>query len=78
MNKPIEIGQNYAIANLLKYAKEVVTSDGRKFYQFPFWFEQLPGNFEFLIHPEMPEELSMFICKSGLGGDNPKPIQLEP
>ena len=74
MTKSIYIGQNYAIANLIKFAEKVVTEEGKTYYRFPCWFEQLPDNFEFVIHTEnsLPEDLSTFICKAGLGQPNPQ------
>ena len=77
MADAVHIGQNYALANLLEFAEEVVTEEGNKYYRFPCWFQLHPGNFEFSIHHKLPEDLSMFICKAGLGQPNPqvkKPI----
>ena len=72
MLKNRNIGQSFALANLTKFAEKVTTTEGRTYYRFPCWFEQLPGNFEFVVHEDLPEDLSKFIVKSGLGGDNPK------
>ena len=77
MIEPVNIGQNYGLANLSCYAEKVVTEKGNVYFRFPGWFQQLPGNFEFVIHTDMPEDLSKFICKAGLGGENPKPIKPE-
>jgi hypothetical protein len=68
---PVIIGQNFALANLMVYAERVFTKEGNIYYRFPCWFQQLP-NWEYIIHRTPPEDLSEFICRSGLGGDNPK------
>jgi hypothetical protein len=73
----VELGQNYALVNLFKYAAKVETKEGKVYYKFPFWFEQLPGNFEVVMHRDMPEDLSNFICKAGLGSNNPQIEQPE-
>lgn len=72
MEKKINIGQNHALAILTKYAEEVTTEEGNTYYRIPFWFQQHPGNFEFSICVEIPEDLSLFITKSGLGAPNPQ------
>ena len=54
MKEPINIGQNYGLANLVKYAERVETDDGNVYYHFPQWFQEIPGNFEFVIHTGMP------------------------
>jgi len=73
MIKSIHIGKSFALANLTKYAERVETSDGNVYYRFNGWFQQLPDDFEFILHLEdLPPDLSDFITKSGLGGDNPK------
>ena len=77
MKKPINIGQNYGLANLMKYAERVETEEGNVYYRFPVWFQEIPGNFEFVIHTDMPKDLSQFIVKSGLGGEHPKPTKLK-
>jgi len=61
------------LANLIKYAERIKTDDGNIYFHFPYWFQQIPGDFRFLIHDDLPEDLSQFITKSRLGGDNPKP-----
>jgi hypothetical protein len=77
MAESIDIGQNYSLAILLKYAAEVVTEEGNTYYKFPYWFQLHPGNFEFTIHRNLPEDLSQFITKAGLGGPNPRPKEPE-
>lgn len=72
MKGPIHIGQNIAVANLLEYAEKVVTEDGKEYYRFPYWFEKLEGNFEFVIHTTAPKDLSEFLTKAGLGEPNPQ------
>lgn len=70
MAKPIHIGKQVALVDLLKYAEEVVTEEGRRYYRFPRWFELLPEDSEFVIHQDdsVPEDLKMFITFHGLGG----------
>jgi hypothetical protein len=72
MTKPVDIGQNIALANLLEYAEQVVTEKGNAYYRFPCWFQLLPDNFEFRVHSVPPEDLSQFITKAGLGNPNPQ------
>lgn len=72
----IDIGQNYALKDLLDYAEMVVTERGNVYFRFPGWFEK-KGHGKFVIHTDTPEDLSQFITKSGLGGENPKPIKPE-
>lgn len=60
-----------AVSSLVKHASEVTTEEGNTYYKIPFWFQvSRDGTVTFLN--KMPEDLSMFVCKSGLGGDNPK------
>lgn len=66
------IGQSFALSNLVKLAEQVVTTEGNIYYRFPCWFQQLPGNFEFIAWFNPPEDLTQFITKAGLGGDNPQ------
>ena len=75
MSKEINISYWEPLANLVKYAERVETEAGNVYYRFPRWFHQLPDNLEFVIHTDIPEDLSQFIVKSGLGGDNPQPTK---
>jgi len=78
MSKPVDIGKSIPLALLLKeYAEEVVTTEGNMYYRLPYWFQQLPGNFEFVLHTDVPEDLVQFITKAGLGGDNPQIIKVK-
>lgn len=70
MATEIHIGQNCAIESLLRYAERVKTEDGNEYYRFPFWFQRIPGNFEFVIHTKEPADLTNFITHAGLGGDH--------
>ena len=76
MSEPRTILYWAPLEELLDYAQVIVTEEGKTYFQIPVWFEK-KGNGEFVIHTDMPEDLSQFICKSGLGGDNPKPIKSE-
>lgn len=72
MKEPIELGKSYGLANLVRFAERVVTEEGNIYYRFPCWFQELPGDFEFILHRDLPDDLSQFITKAGLGGDNPQ------
>jgi hypothetical protein len=71
MSGKVEIGQSYALANLIEFAESVITEQGNIYYHFPCWF-QLNPNFEFTIHRELPEDLTEYIVKAGLGNPNPQ------
>jgi hypothetical protein len=76
MTGPNNIGKNEVLDGLVKwYAERVVTKNGNVYYRFPVWFQHLPNTGEFVIHTDMPEDLSEFIVKSGLGGGHPKPTK---
>jgi len=76
MAKKINIGKSVAMANFVsKYAEKVVTPTGKEYYRFPYWFEKILDDFEFVMHVDIPEDLSECICKAGLGGDNPKIVK---
>jgi len=73
MSKSVDIGKSIPLALLLKkYAEKVVTPEGNTYYHIPHWFQQISGDFEFVMHVNLPEDLSQFIAKAGLGGDNPQ------
>ena len=72
MHEPVEIRRNIGLVNVLQFAEEVSTEEGNVYYRFPDWFQRLP-NGSFILHRDMPSDLGMFVTKSGLGGDNPKP-----
>jgi len=73
MASKIEIGKSVAMANFVsKYAEKMVTPEGKSYYRFPYWFEQIMDDFEFVMHIDIPKDLAECICKAGLGGDNPK------
>ena len=56
---------------LLEYAEGAVIEGDKTYFRFPVWFEKL-GKGKYAIHAEeLPEDLSEFITKAGLGGDNP-------
>ena len=70
MASKVEIGHTLEVANFIsKYAEKLVTPEGKEYYRFPFWFEKVLGDFEFVMHIDMPEDLSMCICKARLGGN---------
>jgi hypothetical protein len=71
MSEPKSILYWCQFENLLEYAEVVHTKEGRVYFRIPVWFEKM-GCGEFRIHEDMPEDLSQFITKAGLGGDNPQ------
>ncbi len=49
MANRVEIGKSVAMANFVsKYAEKVVTPEGKTYYRFPYWFEQIMDDFEFV------------------------------
>ena len=77
MSKPETIWHCDPFDALFEHAELVVTEDSNEYFRIPVWFQKM-GDGKFVIHTDkLPEDLSMFICKSGLGGDNPKPIKPE-
>ena len=71
MRAPVEMGKNIALANFLdKYAEKVITADGSVYYRFIDWFQQLDRGF--VMHLDLPNDLSEFIVKAGLGNPNPQ------
>jgi len=77
MNQPTDIGESMCLTDLMKYAERIVTEEGNTYFRFPNWFQQIPGDFRFIVHTELPEDLDKFITKAGLGGDNPQPKNLK-
>ena len=56
---------------LMKCAERVPAKNGNIYYHLPCWFEEVgPG--ELVLHLKNPEDLTEFITKAGLGGDNPQ------
>ena len=74
MSEPRTILYWAPLEDLLDMAEVVITEEGNTYFKIPAWFEK-KGHGEFVIHTDMPEDLSQFITKSGLGGDNPKPTK---
>ena len=59
------------VSSLVKHASEVTTEEGNTYYKIPYWF-QVSGDGEVTFLSKMPEDLSMFVCKAGLGSNNPQ------
>ena len=58
------------------FASVVETDEGNTYMEIPFWIQK-KANGVYEVHPEMPNDLSKFITKARLGGDNPQPIKAE-
>jgi hypothetical protein len=54
------------VSYLLKHASEITTKEGNTYHKIPFWFEVSPDG-SVVFHHAMPEDLSEFVCKAGLG-----------
>jgi len=69
MTKPNKILYWTKLIDLIDEFGEVIeTEDGGTYFRIPVWFESL-GHGEYTVHTDkLPEDLSMFICKAGLGG----------
>ena len=73
MASKVEIGKSFAMANFVsKYAEKIVTPAGKEYYRFPHWFEKVLDDFEFVMHIDLPDDLSECLCKAGMGGENVK------
>jgi hypothetical protein len=60
------------ILDILKeFGSVIETQEGNVYAEIPFWMEIKNG--EVILHTSMPEDLSQFLAKAGLGGDNPQP-----
>lgn len=70
MGKPVDIQWYYQAEDLLEFAEKVETPEGNSYYRLPQWF-QVNGR-HYVMHSELPEDLSEFLTKAALGGDNPK------
>jgi len=57
---------------LIKCACKVETNEGNTYYKIPYWFEISDDGEDIIVHGNMPEDLSNYVTKAGLGGDNPK------
>ena len=72
----IRFRREYLLKDVFRFwADIVVTSEGNTYAKIPFWFEI--QNDGIVLHETMPEDLSEFVTKAGLGGDNPQIIKPE-
>ena len=76
MSKEINIKWKPEYGNLFQYAEKVNTQEGNKYLKLPFWIQKLP-NGDFILYEEPPKDLSQFLTKAGLGGDNPQPKKVK-
>jgi hypothetical protein len=60
------------ISVLVKHASEVTTEEENTYYKIPHWFQITPDGNDIVFHGRMPDDLSEFICKAGLGQPNPQ------
>lgn len=58
---------------LKRYGAQVHTIEKGVYFKIPYWFE-VKKNGAITLHTKTPEDLSMFLAKAGLGGDNPQII----
>lgn len=59
-----------------RFAYTIKTKEGNVYYRWPQWFQEMPdGNL--VMCKIMPDDLSDFICKAGLGQPNPQIIKGE-
>jgi len=71
MEKTVNVNENTPLKYLFLYADKVTTPEGNTYYFLPVWFKQ--KGCWFSVHlKDLPEDLSEFICKAGLGQPNPQ------
>lgn len=58
------------LKDFLHFADFVHTEQGNDYFRVPFWIQQ--DNGVLVLHKEIPEDLSQFLAKAGLGGGNPQ------
>lgn len=77
MIKEIKITEKATLTQVVyRFGTRVETVEGNRYYEVPFWFKPTADGWV-LYGKELPEDLQQFICKAGLGGDNPKPKKVE-
>jgi len=74
MAKEIHICKDTPLHCLLAYADRVETEEGNIYYKLPIWFKK-EGSWFSVYGEDVPEDLSMFITKAGLGKLNPQIIK---
>ena len=57
-----------------KFAYTIKTKEGNVYYRWPQWFQEQPDG-SLVMCKTMPDDLSDFICRAGLGAPNPQIIR---
>lgn len=61
-----------SITALIKCSKEVTTDQGNTYYKMSHWFQVSPDGEDIIVYGKMPDDLSEFIVRAGLGQPNPQ------
>lgn len=76
MSKEIKIVEISTLTQIIyRFGTRVETAEGNHYYEIPFWFKPTAEGW-ILYGAKLPEDLSQFITKAGLGGDNPQPKEV--
>ena len=70
MSKKIHMVDQTPLKDFLRFAECIHTDQGNVYCRVPFWIQEKNGLL--VLHGEMPEDLSQFIAKAGLGNPNPQ------
>lgn len=77
MSKEINIVEISTLTEIIyRFGTRVTTVEGNDYYEIPFWFKPAIEGW-ILYGAELPEDLSEFITKAGLGGSNPQPKKVK-
>jgi hypothetical protein len=77
MPEEIKIAEISTLTQIIyRFGTRVETEDGNHYYEIPFWFKPTVEGWV-LYGAELPEDLSQFIAKAGLGQPNPQPKKVE-
>ena len=73
-----KLGKQIQLISLLgKYAEIIHTDEGKTYYQFPGYFEIIPGDFHVVLHNDkFPEDLGITLAHINLGRPYPPDIPL--
>jgi len=63
---------------ILRYGDRAEPKSGNVYLRFDFWVKKNPDGSLDILAGNHPDDLSIFIAKAGLGGDNPKIIKSKP
>ena len=73
MSKKIHMIDQTPLKDFLRFAESIHTDQGNVYYRVPFWIQEENG--VLVLHEQTPKDLSEFICKAGLGINNPQSIK---